>query len=383
MDHIGRVIYTQRIAKNWNQEDLCRGICAVSYLSKIETGKAEPSGDILDQLLERLEIRIDEASEKAAAKLAEDAYELVFAAMNQEFRERMNETDISVYSATGSAADLELLKQLASADPQPLSANAEAGMDQRQKAVQRIIQGNCEEALRLYPNAWMHLMAGIDSFEKDAVAAAAEHFSNSYTLAGAEGHVRVMLSAALYQFRCASRMHDQPKMKEVSERAYRIAKALGERNTAVLIEYNIALSELEAGNYEEAYAFFASLETPNQLALLMKAAAAEKTGRTEEAKEAVKQAQKMRSKNSRNETAAKLLNLIAFRLKQPDYLSDERYGEILKDCFESFHRDPLSGCESLLIQWMLEWYQAARQYKKAFELLAEYPWTALPQSQLQ
>lgn len=383
MDHIGRVIYTQRIAKNWNQEDLCRGICAVSYLSKIETGKAEPSGEILEQLLERLEIRIDEESETAASRLAEDAYELVFAAMNQEFRELMNETDISAYLATAAGADLQLLKQLASTDPQPLNANAEAGMDQRQKAVQRIIQGSCEEALKLYPNAWMYLMAGIDAFAKDEVTAAAEYFSSSYSLAAAEGHVRVMLSAALYQFRCASRIHDQQKMKEVSDKAYRIAKALGERNTVMLIEYNIALSELEAGNYEEAYAFFASLEKPNKLALVMKAAAAEKTGRKPEAQEAVEEARRIRSKNSPNETAAKLLDLIAFRLKHPDYLSEESYGDMLKECFDSFHKDPLSGCESLLVQWLLEWYQAARQYKKAFELLARYPWTALSHAQLQ
>ena len=36
MNQIGKIICARRIEKNWNQEELCKGICAVSYLSKIE-----------------------------------------------------------------------------------------------------------------------------------------------------------------------------------------------------------------------------------------------------------------------------------------------------------------------------------------------------------
>ena len=35
----GALIRRARLEKNWSQEGLCHGLCAVSYLSKIEQGK--------------------------------------------------------------------------------------------------------------------------------------------------------------------------------------------------------------------------------------------------------------------------------------------------------------------------------------------------------
>ena len=53
---IGMRIRRERIKRNWSQSGLCYGICAVSYLSKIEQGKMEVSEEILKLLLERLEL---------------------------------------------------------------------------------------------------------------------------------------------------------------------------------------------------------------------------------------------------------------------------------------------------------------------------------------
>ena len=43
MDYCGFVIRRERLARGWSQQGLCKGICAVSYLSKIEQGQAAPS----------------------------------------------------------------------------------------------------------------------------------------------------------------------------------------------------------------------------------------------------------------------------------------------------------------------------------------------------
>ena len=75
MDYRGTLILRERLRKNWSQEGLCRGICAVSYLSKIEKGRAEPSEDILRRLLERLGLHTDRALEEKAAALAALAWE--------------------------------------------------------------------------------------------------------------------------------------------------------------------------------------------------------------------------------------------------------------------------------------------------------------------
>ena len=49
----GALLRQARLQRDWSQEGLCRGICAVSYLSKIEQGKVEASGEILRQLFAR------------------------------------------------------------------------------------------------------------------------------------------------------------------------------------------------------------------------------------------------------------------------------------------------------------------------------------------
>lgn len=50
------MIRTHRQDRNWSQSTLCRGICAVSYLSKIEQGKAEGSEEVMELLFERLSL---------------------------------------------------------------------------------------------------------------------------------------------------------------------------------------------------------------------------------------------------------------------------------------------------------------------------------------
>ena len=51
---LGVWIRQNRLQKNWSQDGLCKGICAVSYLSKIEQGKVIPAPEILYALAAKL-----------------------------------------------------------------------------------------------------------------------------------------------------------------------------------------------------------------------------------------------------------------------------------------------------------------------------------------
>lgn len=62
MSKYGDLIKGKRIFLNIKQTVLARGICSVSYLSKIENNLTEPSEQILDLLLERLNIVIERVS---------------------------------------------------------------------------------------------------------------------------------------------------------------------------------------------------------------------------------------------------------------------------------------------------------------------------------
>ena len=76
----GALLRQAREKRQWSQEGLCSGICAVSYLSKIEQGKAEASPEILRLLFARLELAWydDEATLSQARALTERCYEALF-----------------------------------------------------------------------------------------------------------------------------------------------------------------------------------------------------------------------------------------------------------------------------------------------------------------
>ncbi len=43
----GLYIRQERLKRNWSQEGLCKGVCSVSYLSRLERGEAEASAEIV------------------------------------------------------------------------------------------------------------------------------------------------------------------------------------------------------------------------------------------------------------------------------------------------------------------------------------------------
>ncbi|WP_433773143.1 tetratricopeptide repeat protein [Bacillus wiedmannii] len=58
LEKIGKQVFYKRLQQKMTQEELCQGICSVSYLSKIENGKIDASEEILQLLCTRLEIAV-------------------------------------------------------------------------------------------------------------------------------------------------------------------------------------------------------------------------------------------------------------------------------------------------------------------------------------
>ena len=96
-------------------------------------------------------------------------------------------------------------------------------------------------------------------------------------------------------------------------------------------------------------------------------------GRREEALRALEQAERKNICEMERSLALQLLRLVRYRLEHPDYLSREDYGVLLLDSFERLRRELPSGYAIFHLPWVLEWYKAARQYKKVCELLEEFP----------
>ena len=138
------------------------------------------------------------------------------------------------------------------------------------------------------------------------------------------------------------------------------------------IGYNTASAWIETGRYEEAYAWFSGQEQPTLMALHKLAICCEKTGRREEALRALTRAEAMDIDEIDRTLALRLLQLVRYRLEHPDYLTRDEYGTLLLDSFDRLQKELPLGYALFHLPWVLEWYKATRQYKKACELLEAY-----------
>ena len=372
MNYQGYVIYRERVRRNWSQAGLCSGICTVSYLSKIETGKAEPSEEVLRLLLERLELKNDPEMEREAAALAERGWELLFSGRNAQLSGLLEKAELERYRAVPAWLDLALL-----CAQKPLDADVESCMNTRQLALQRILQGRSAEAARLMPNAYTYLISGIAAYNAGNYSAAVDALQTAYDLAGREGAALLMLNAKLFLGNAYCNMQDLPNMERHYRVARRLAEDLQDRDAMQAIGYNTASAWIETGRCEDAYAWFSGQEQPSLMELHKLAICCEKTGRREEALRVLELAEGMDTDEMERSLAMQLLRLVRYRLEHPDYLSREDYGALLLDSFARLRRELPSGYAIFHLPWVLEWYKAVRQYKKACELLEEFPVRAL------
>lgn len=194
-----------------------------------------------------------------------------------------------------------------------------------------------------------------------------------YDLAARDGAARLMLLCRAYMGNCYCNRRDIERMRPHYAAARRLAQALGEQELLDSIAYNTAAVQIERGQFEEAYGYFSALNDPGVLALHKLAICCEKTGRTAEAYAALERAEAVETAEQRSEAVEKMLAVVRFRLAHPDYLHCDAYGALLLDCFACCRTRLPQGYAAFHLPWVVEWYTAARQYKKVCELLTEFP----------
>lgn len=371
MNYHGALICRERQRLGWSQRGLCHGICTVSYLSKIETGKAEPSSEVLGLLLDRLGLRYTPALEAEAAALAEAWYERLFSGMWLSPDDPAAFERLEVLRATAAWLDLELIRRCVQREG-PLEASLEAAMDDRQLAMQRAMQDRAEEAARLYPNAYFHWAAGAADYARGSYAAAIRQLQIGHDLAARDGAAQMMLECRLLLGNCYCDHHSFELMLEQYAAARRLALALDRREVLQGIDYNIAVARMERGECEAAYAFFSGLESPGMLELHKLAISCERTGRRDEALAALDAAEG-RAPDWLGALGQPMLDVVRMRLEHPDYLKRADYGEALLALFQGCEASLSAGFATFHLPWVLEWLGANRQYKEACRLMAKFP----------
>ncbi len=373
----GLLIRRARLARDWSQRGLCQGICTVSYLSKIEQGKAEPSEEVLSLLLDRLGVawHTGETARRAQA-LAGDLFD-AFCSLDRG-REEALLGELAAhredYVNSPALLDLLLLEHVCGGTPCPELEDFVSVMDERQRCLWLVTQNRLEEAFQLLPLPVTCALAGHGDYVAGRYTLAQERLKRAFDQAAEECRPHLMLFCRLILGNCCSDRNDYPAALRHYTAARRLARALGDEGALRDIGYNLAATQMQVGRYEEGYQYFAALPEPSLLELHKLAVCCETLGRREQALAALDRAMEaFCGEKPDRETALLMCRVVRYRLEHPDYLKDAAYGALLTGCFARLRRGLPQGYAAFHLPWLEEWYTANRQYKQALELLKKFP----------
>ena len=366
------LIRYERLKRNWSQEGLCEGICAVSYLSKIEQGKAEPGEEILAALMRRLDLQWYGGEEAQQARSLLDELEEANFSLDFDKREELLEQlkqKRSLYLNGPHMLDVLLWERIswdpAPADVQELCAFEEC-FTPKQRALWLMAQKRFEEAIPLMPIAYTYMQCGYMAYYSGQYTHAMEWLLQACTMAAEEGRARVLLYSRMLLGNCYSDLGDYEAMNRHYQAALRLANELRHEEAQKSIRYNIAATQVQLGMYEKAYAYL-SAEAVHARALHKLAVCQEQLGLKEEALQTLDHVDVLLAAED-DPWAKRMCDLVRYRLEHADYLKETNYGEMLQSMYQDMQKELSKGYALFHQRWMEEWYVANRQYKQAYEL---------------
>ena len=385
---IGVLIRRERLARNYSQEGLCRGICAVSYLSKIEQGKAQAGYDVIVPLLARL--GIDFETDRGFLAWAGDRVDTLYRELlagreeGETFRRALSELEGEEARCLRSPWLLDLLLLKAEAEETAREALLEqvepfsAVLDRRQYPLYllcRLLCGRDRDAgplLRLGAGAFYTVAAGSAYVRRGRYTEAAALLQRGYDQAAGEGSPSLMLPAQVFLGNSYSAMGHRGLMLESYRIARRLGEELGRAELLAAIDYNVGATYLEWGMDREALAVLEAAPREDLWYWHKLAIALERAGRLPEAREALAKAYGAVGASDRCPVVRKILDLAAYRLDYPDYVKQERYAAMAREVCVQAEKELGEGYARFHLPFLLEALEAQRRYKEAYQLMKEF-----------
>lgn len=377
----GIIIRKRRQELGWLQTELCSGICAASYLSKIEQGKAEGSAEVRSLLLRRLGIewRDDPEFMQETAAWFEDWYDRLFSG------EEIDELAVALsqrreeYQHSPFFLDWLLLTWLTSGKPPVEVQDFVSVMDERQNSLYLSLTGKFSELLKISGRSYFLLEAGKRFFYKGDFTRALSCFQRGMDQAYREGSVRILMECCGDLACCYSCLNQLEQAREYFTATIRITRSLGRAGDLELVAYNLASTELQLGHPEDAVRHL--LEHPwNQAMYFLKLSTCyERLGQREKALQALEQARTAPLNTDMEGVTAtpgqvreifdQMCCLANIRLNDTNYLKNPEYGKLLHISFRNMKKRMPESFFRFHAAWLEEWYVANRQYQKAHEIL--------------
>ena len=271
--YTGYLIRTTRLERNLSQEGLAKGICATSYLSKIEQGLVEPGQEIIDRLFAALEIDfvrdpeleaeaqrqlerylfLIEGGEPAKAqeaffaenggRLAHSEFALAYLVFRLISTARLDSMDESC----------ALLKQI-----EPYAHCLSVQLRQWMLIVKAEYQecwedewAALEEAAQLGRSALVLHKQAVCAYHRGKYSLSVELGDQAYSQAAYEGNAAVMIQSSFLLGSCACNRYDMDLAKRYFDRTAALTRGYRTEMDSY-IDYNLGSTYLELGDDQNA-----------------------------------------------------------------------------------------------------------------------------------
>lgn len=374
--YIGVLIRKERLKRNVSQEGLCRGICVVSYLSKIEQGQVQAGEEIIKGLLKRLGIFwiADEAFLNEAEREIDVLYEKLYErALQPEDIEELTANSNRLMSSA-CMLDIMLFREVLRLGKEELNEYLSC-MNRRQyelylywDGVQN--DGSLEKLLKLNPNAFYLTEAGVKKWKQGNYLESVELLTRAYAVSSEEGSIQNMLQSKLILGNCYSSMNHQDLMMKNYMTAKRIAQAIGQEGSVEDIYYNIASTLLEWDRTQEAEVYFLKCSRYDVLYYHKYAICMEELGELDKAKKALEQGKELMVTEQAQKTRI-MYEVVEYRLTHPDYLREGAYEHLLRACMQKLGEDWHRGFVQFHRKYLIEILKVQRKYKEIYQWMKD------------
>lgn len=394
---IGYLIRHNRLAQNLSQESLCKGICAVSYLSKIEQGQVEPGKEIVRLLFAALGIDFeqDEAyvarmrqaftryydrlwhGEDVAPEetlLLENAPRLTYSVLHVSLRvlqayHLMQDDDIE----TALAMLQEIRPYWSYMDREDAFFYSMIYADLVEDLDEKLAEIARAKVLRHVSFAYYQEARIWNTQGKYQEALAQLH--EGFRLAADEGNIWIMRNISLLEGICYANLFNQDLMLHAFARAAALSR--GDEEMQASIAYNIGATLLEMRAYDEALAHLLSAVEPlkgtglQYFLLCHKLAIAYgEMGQYAEGEKYLREAQAVREEGEVSEMLGKALDVVKLRYTD-GYLDNDEYLTLLREVYDHIMESTAFGYKQFHGLFLIDAYTHRRKYKEALAIARE------------
>ena len=395
MDKTGLLIRRLRIERKLSQRALCEGICAVSYLSKIEKGAANPGEEIVRLLFARLGVdyRLDEAFVRDTRRILDRYFEHVayFEDEREEKEQLLEVRDQALQSPLADAYTLFLIYEAFGARQwmqakELLGSPAlrEADMGEQDLFFYALARGETADApadamtwyqmaVRLRSYSIARFFLGKMLYRIGRYQESLSHLQQGYALAAEEGCAYILLYIADLMAGCYAELYQEDMMMRHYQQARRLAQVIAPQMIAG-IDYNIGATLVSMRKSAQALPYLnrarqgrykASVLLCHKLSI-----AYFDTGNRKEAIKALHKADALLKAGKGTPMEAKLIRIVRFRLEK-DYLKSEEYYRLLREVYDGIDKVFHHGFKQFHGNLLVEACVHSRRYKEALRIAAE------------